>query len=709
MQCWMQAAVSMKFILLCVWLSSVLDLCFLNPNLSTHSNENCKGNKCNRNANCTVVAGKLGCYCNIGFTGDGVRHCEDDDECQNETLTCGQNATCANTFGSYYCICAEGYESSQRQREFTPNDGTTCYEIIKTPCYLDHDCLSGRINDTLQQLRRFKEPQTALEEIARNTTGALTTTEVLLYVEVLLQSTPSLGAVNENLPNATAIANGTIKAIVKTVNNLLKPSELTAWNGILEDERRKSATKLLHAMETSAIGISQHLKGTTQLEFKESDLALKVYTFDLSQDEQPQPQANLAENFISISQRKVDRGRSNGTIAIIFLQYKSIGLLLTPSNSSQAREFNGTTPQKEYTVNSPIVAAAVKANPPMLYLMDHITFTLKHFESLKKEESVCVFWNYSTYSMEGEWDTGGCKKLHYNATHTTCQCSHLTNFAVLMSSSQIRDVLHNNILTRITQLGIIVSLICLSICIFTFCFFSEIQSTRTTIHKNLCFSLFIAELLFLTGINMNSNKLLCSIVAGLLHYFFLAAFAWMCIEGIHLYLIVVGVIYNKGFLHRNFYIFGYGSPSVVVGISALLGYKYYGTDKICWLSTENNFIWSFIGPACLIILVNLLAFGVIIYKVFRHTSILKPEVSCYENIRSCARGALALLFLLGATWTFGVLHIIKDSMVTAYLFTISNAFQGMFIFVFLCILSKKIQKEYYRLFKNVPCCFEYLR
>ncbi|XP_069795471.1 adhesion G protein-coupled receptor L4 isoform X2 [Narcine bancroftii] len=651
MQCWMQAAVSMKFILLCVWLSSVLDLCFLNPNLSTHSNENCKGNKCNRNANCTVVAGKLGCYCNIGFTGDGVRHCEDDDECQNETLTCGQNATCANTFGSYYCICAEGYESSQRQREFTPNDGTTCYEIIKTPCYLDHDCLSGRINDTLQQLRRFKEPQTALEEIARNTTGALTTTEVLLYVEVLLQSTPSLGAVNENLPNATAIANGTIKAIVKTVNNLLKPSELTAWNGILEDERRKSATKLLHAMETSAIGISQHLKGTTQLEFKESDLALKVYTFDLSQDEQPQPQANLAENFISISQRKVDRGRSNGTIAIIFLQYKSIGLLLTPSNSSQAREFNGTTPQKEYTVNSPIVAAAVKANPPMLYLMDHITFTLKHFE----------------------------------------------------------DVLHNNILTRITQLGIIVSLICLSICIFTFCFFSEIQSTRTTIHKNLCFSLFIAELLFLTGINMNSNKLLCSIVAGLLHYFFLAAFAWMCIEGIHLYLIVVGVIYNKGFLHRNFYIFGYGSPSVVVGISALLGYKYYGTDKICWLSTENNFIWSFIGPACLIILVNLLAFGVIIYKVFRHTSILKPEVSCYENIRSCARGALALLFLLGATWTFGVLHIIKDSMVTAYLFTISNAFQGMFIFVFLCILSKKIQKEYYRLFKNVPCCFEYLR
>lgn len=161
------------------------------------------------------------------------------------------------------------------------------------------------------------------------------------------------------------------------------------------------------------------------------------------------------------------------------------------------------------------------------------------------------------------------------------------------------------VLTRITQLGMIISLICLSMCIFTFWFFSEIQSTRTTIHKNLCCSLFMAEFIFLVGINMNTHKvsrrrgggsrmpknhggtwlslppqLFCSVIAGLLHYFFLAAFAWMCIEGIHLYLIVVGVIYNKGFLHRNFYVFGYGSPAVVVAISATLGFKYYGTDKV---------------------------------------------------------------------------------------------------------------------------------
>lgn len=59
--------------------------------------------------------------------------------------------------------------------------------------------------------------------------------------------------------------------------------------------------------------------------------------------------------------------------------------------------------------------------------------------------------------------------------------------------------------------------------------------------------------------------------------------------------------------------------------------------------------------------------------------------------RSCARGALALLFVLGATWTFGVVHILNETTLTAYLFTFANAFQGMFIFIFLCVLSRKVK------------------
>ena len=59
-----------------------------------------------------------------------------------------------------------------------------------------------------------------------------------------------------------------------------------------------------------------------------------------------------------------------------------------------------------------------------------------------------------------------------------------------------------------------------------------LQSDRTTIHKNLCVCLLIAEILFVCGIGQTNQRIVCGIVAGLLHFFFLCAFAWMFLEGI---------------------------------------------------------------------------------------------------------------------------------------------------------------------------------
>lgn len=57
------------------------------------------------------------------------------------------------------------------------------------------------------------------------------------------------------------------------------------------------------------------------------------------------------------------------------------------------------------------------------------------------------------------------------------------------------------LLSVITWVGIVISLVCLAICISTFCFLRGLQTDRNTIHKNLCINLFLAELLFLVGID----------------------------------------------------------------------------------------------------------------------------------------------------------------------------------------------------------------
>ncbi|XP_006146149.1 adhesion G protein-coupled receptor L4 [Tupaia chinensis] len=727
--------------------------------LNCFCTQNCTKTPCLPNAKCEIRNGVEACYCNMGFSGNGVTICEDDNECGNLTQSCGENANCTNTEGSYYCMCApgfrssnnqdrfitndgticididecsesvvcgdhavcknanggyncsceEGYKTSTGKPQFTPNDGTYCQENVNTNCYLNNACIAANVNKTLIKIKPIEEPMALLQEVYKNSVTNLSPMNLIINIEILAASSPLLGDMNSTVSGKDTLSNSTLTEFVKTVNNFVQKDTFLVWDKLPTNHRRTHLTKLMHAAEQATLKISRNFQKTTQFNTNSSDVALKVFFFDSSHVKHIQPHMNVDGDYIKIFPKRKAAYDSNGNVAVAFLYYKSIGPLLSSSDNFLTEAQNSDNSEEEEKVISSVISVSISSNPLTLYELDKITFTLSHIKTTDEYGSLCAFWKYSPDTMNGSWSSEGCEMTHSNETHTSCRCNHLTHFAILMSSGPSIGIKDYNILTRITQLGIIISLICLAICIFTFWFFSEIQSTRTTIHKNLCCNLFLAELVFLVGINTNTNKLFCSIIAGLLHYFFLAAFAWMCIEGIHLYLIVVGVIYNKGFLHKNFYIFGYVSPAVVVGFSAALGYRYYGTTKVCWLSTENNFIWSFIGPACLIILVNLLAFGFIIYKVFRHTAGLKPEVSCYENIRSCARGALALLFLLGTTWIFGVLHVVHASVVTAYLFTVSNAFQGMFIFLFLCVLSRKIQEEYYRLFKNVPCCFGCLR
>uniref|UniRef100_A0A672SJB5 Adhesion G protein-coupled receptor L4 n=1 Tax=Sinocyclocheilus grahami TaxID=75366 RepID=A0A672SJB5_SINGR len=684
--------VSILYYFFKAWFSSVLDPCrCVDICQSCHQNASCSLNNDSKNA----------CYCKQGFTGDGINTCQDDNECENVTGICGLNANCTNTIGDYYCTCESGFTANGKQK-FQTNDGTYCTDIDECMdagrCGPFSKCNNTNGSFTCSCMRGYTSPAGPWFKPKSGTDCRENPKKLCHQDHRCIKETYLLSfMISHNVHINHYKPFVCMYNLVFSVNNLVEKDEKVEWNRINEDLRKYYITTLLHTAEKETLALSAGYTQTTRMQV---DAEMKLYTFEPHQLHKHPVSTNIQGNSISLTPKNSKEENNNGSTSIVFLIYNNIGDLLKPADDPGVADYSRYASAGEITVNSPVIAAAI--SNPKTFALNNVTFTLKH------TQTKCAFWEYSQ-SMMGHWSLDGCTRTHVNATHTSCSCNHLTHFAILMSSAQANLLAHYNVLTRITQLGMVISIICLSLCIFTFWFFRDIQNTRTTIHKNLCCSLFMAQFIFLIGINKIAHKWFCSLIAGLLHYFFLAAFAWMCLEGIHLYLIVVGVIYNKGFLHRNFYIFGYGSPAVVVAISATLGYKYYGTSTVCWLSTENNFIWSFIGPACLIILVNLLAFAVIICKVYRHTAVKIPEISHYENIRSCTRGAIALLFVLGVTWTFGVMHILYETTLTAYLFTFANVFQGLFIFIFLCVLSRRIQEEYYRLFKNVPCCFECLR
>ncbi|XP_062372378.1 L-selectin-like [Sardina pilchardus] len=72
---------------------------------------------CGPNAACSNTQGSFSCACNQGYQKpprvtitNATNPCQDTDECARDSSTCGPNAVCSNTQGSFSCACNEGYQ-----------------------------------------------------------------------------------------------------------------------------------------------------------------------------------------------------------------------------------------------------------------------------------------------------------------------------------------------------------------------------------------------------------------------------------------------------------------------------------------------------------------------------------------------------------------------------------------------------------------------
>uniref|UniRef100_A0A8D3DTZ2 Uncharacterized protein n=1 Tax=Scophthalmus maximus TaxID=52904 RepID=A0A8D3DTZ2_SCOMX len=603
------------------------------------------------------------------------------------------------------------------------------------------NCTSHWVTQVAQKIRSGENAANLANELARHTQGPVFAGDVSSSVRLMEQLVDILDAQLQELRPSEKDSAGRsfnklqkrektcrayMKAIVDTVDNLLRPEALKSWKDMNSTEQTHAATMLLDTLEEGAFVLAENLIEPAIVKVPAENIMLEVYV--LSTDGQVQdfrfPQTSKGGASLQISSNTVKVNSKNGVAKLVFVLYKHLGQFLSTENATLRGMGDLSKRNLSLTVNSHILSASITKESSRVFVADPVIFTLEHLDKEHYYNPNCSFWNYSERSMMGYWSTQGCKLLETNKSHTTCSCSHLTNFAILMAHRGNVGSVHELLLTVITRMGIAVSLVCLAISLFTFCFFRGLQSDRNTIHKNLCLNLFIGELIFLVGINMTEPKLVCSIIAGVLHFCFLAAFAWMCLEGVQLYLMLVEVFESEFSRRKYYYVSGYLIPAVVVGISAAIDYRSYGLCYcVCWMDTrgisppfcpsghahaasvvDNHFIWSFIGPVTFIILVNVIFLVVTMYKMVKHSTSMKPDSSRLGGIRSWVLGAFALLCLLGLTWSFGLFFLNESSIVMAYLFTIFNTLQGMFIFIFHCLLQKKVRKEYSKCFRQSQCC-----
>uniref|UniRef100_A0A674AZ30 Cadherin EGF LAG seven-pass G-type receptor 1 n=1 Tax=Salmo trutta TaxID=8032 RepID=A0A674AZ30_SALTR len=363
-------------------------------------------------------------------------------------------------------------------------------------------------------------------------------------------------------------------------------------------------------------------------------------------------------------------------VAVVIV-FRSLGQLLPERYDPDRRSLR--LPNRP-VINTPIVSTLVysEGSPLSSPLDPPITLEYTLLETEERTKPVCVFWNHSiAIGGTGGWSSKGCELLNRNNTHISCQCDHMASFAVLMDISKREhgDVLPLKIVTYTT---VSASLVALLLTFILLALLRKLRSNLHSIHKNLVAALFFSELVFLIGINQTDNPFVCTVIAILLHYFYMCTFAWMFVEGLHIYRMLTEVRnINHGHM-RFYYAMGWGIPAIITGLAVGLDPQGYGNPDFCWLSVHDTLIWSFAGPISVVVLVNIVVF------------VLAAKASCGLLLHAMA---FLLLLLISATCLLGLMAVNSDVMTFHYLFAIFSCLQGIFIFFFHVIFNKEVRKN----------------
>ncbi|XP_043078298.1 adhesion G-protein coupled receptor D2 isoform X2 [Puntigrus tetrazona] len=324
-------------------------------------------------------------------------------------------------------------------------------------------------------------------------------------------------------------------------------------------------------------------------------------------------------------------------------------------------------------------------------------------EYSKQIAAVCIFWNIMEGHASG-WSKKGCRVLPSPPDVTSCFCNHTTNFAVLMNYMEHRwSAKEESVLTKLTFIGSGASLCALVVTLMLFTVLDIPKSDRISVHKNLFVSLTCAQIVLLCSGSAVHNKVACTLVAALMHLFFMAAFSWMLVEGLLLWSKVVSVNLSEDRHMKYYYLIGWGLPVLIVAITLASAAGNYSADGHCWLSVQNGVIWGFAGPVIFIIMVNVMILTrvvVITITTAKRRSLMmtlnsSPEEQVSEQIRAAVKAVLVLLPILGLTWLCGVL--VPFSVVMAYVFSLLNSLQGLFIFLIYGVYNTEVRNTVNRI------------
>uniref|UniRef100_H3BE22 Cadherin EGF LAG seven-pass G-type receptor 3 n=1 Tax=Latimeria chalumnae TaxID=7897 RepID=H3BE22_LATCH len=308
--------------------------------------------------------------------------------------------------------------------------------------------------------------------------------------------------------------------------------------------------------------------------------------------------------------------------------------------------------------------------------------------------TLCVQWNHSSLlEPAGGWVARDCDVVFRNVSHVRCQCSKLGTFGVLMDSSQ-REQLEGDLetLAIVTYSALSVSLVALLLTFSVLVCLKGLKSNTRSIHFNMVSAIFFSELVFLLGVNQTENQFVCTVIAILLHYFFMATFAWLFVEGLHIYRMQTEARNINYGAMRFYYAIGWGVPAIITGLAVGLDPEGYGNPDFCWISVQDKLVWSFAGPVAVVLVLN----GVLLLMVVRLVCTPGQKETKKKSVLVTVRSASILLLMVSATWLFALMAVNNSVLAFHYLYTILCCLQeqGLAVLLLFCILNEEVREAW---------------
>uniref|UniRef100_A0A2K5JC05 Adhesion G protein-coupled receptor B1 n=1 Tax=Colobus angolensis palliatus TaxID=336983 RepID=A0A2K5JC05_COLAP len=403
--------------------------------------------------------------------------------------------------------------------------------------------------------------------------------------------------------------------------------------------------------------------------------------------------AKVPEDRVTVSKSVFSTGLAEADEASVFV----VGTVLYRNLGSFLALQRNTT-----VLNSKVISVTVK--PPPRSLRTPLEIEFAHMYNGTTNQT-CILWDETDVgnpsSAGGRRGGGGGAGLDAAGVTQGCGLSGLSLRvcgvgmgaaslpAVSSRSPQNMEKATLPSVTLIVGCGVS-SLTLLMLVIIYVSVWRYIRSERSVILINFCLSIISSNALILIGQTQTRNKVVCTLVAAFLHFFFLSSFCWVLTEAWQSYMAVTGHLRNR-LIRKRFLCLGWGLPALVVAIS--VGFtkaKGYSTMNYCWLSLEGGLLYAFVGPAAAVVLVNMVIGILVFNKLVSKDGITDKKLK--ERAGASLWSSCVVLPLLALTWMSAVLAVTdRRSALFQILFAVFDSLEGFVIVMVHCILRREVQ------------------